>query len=358
MSRWTGVLAAAIVGLAALAAGCTSADESDTGGELHIFNWEDYFAPTTLEDFQAEFGIEVFLDTFDDEQAAASAIQSDPSQYDVVVLSGSLVAEMAERKLLAELDLSNIPDLPNVDPKFLDQSWDPGNRYSVPYTWGSTGVIYNTKYAEPAGKSWSLLRDPSLAGRVALLNDSTVVMGLTLKSLGYSLVSRDPGELQEAVEVVVDQKPLIAGFLDPIAIRDGMISGDLWAAQLYGGDAAFAMAENEDLAFFVPDEGSDFFVDNLVIPRDARNKEGAELFINYILRPDVHAAISNYTGYAIPNQAALEQGLIDDELLASEAAYPSLDILEAWRPFDTERLSLWNEAWADIQREASASPYP
>lgn len=358
MSGRRSILAAAIVGLATLAAACVSADDSRIGGELHILNWEDYFAPTTLGDFQAEFGIEVSLDTFDDEQAAASAIQSDPARYDVVVLSDSLVAGMAERKLLAALDPSNIPNLPNVDRKFLDQSWDPGNRYSVPYAWGVTGVIYNTKYVEPAGKSWSLLSDPSLAGRVALLNDSTVVIGLTLKSLGYSLSSHDPGELQEAVEVVVAQRPLLAGFFDPIAIRDGMIAEDLWAAQLYSGDAAFAMAENEALAFFLPDEGSDFFVDNLVIPRDARNKEAAELFINYILRPDVHAGISNYTGYAIPNRAALEQGLIDDELLASEAAYPSRDILEAWRPFDTEQLSLWNKAWADIQREASASANP
>jgi spermidine/putrescine transport system substrate-binding protein len=349
------ILAATVLGLAALAAACASGDDPNSGGELHVFNWEDYFAPTTVEDFAAEFGVDVFLDTFDDEQAAASAIQSDPSQYDVVVLSDSLVSEMAGRKLLAELDLSNIPNLSNVDPKFLDQPWDPGNRYSVPYAWGSTGVIYNTKHVEPPARSWSLLRDPSLAGRVALLNDSTVVIGLTLKSLGYSLDSRDPGQLQEAVQVVAGQEPLMAGFLDPIAIRDGMISGDLWAAQLYSGDAAFAMAENEALAFFVPDEGSDFFVDNLVIPRDARNKEAAELFINYILRPDVHAAISNYTGYAIPNRAALEQGLIDDELLASEAAYPAIDTLEAWRPFDAEQLSLWNEAWSDIQREASAT---
>ncbi len=347
-----------IIGLLALAAGCSSAGDQGAGTELHVFNWEDYFAPTTLENFSAETGIEVELHTFDGEQAAASAIQSDPSLYDVAILSDSLVAEMTERRLLAELDLENIPNLSNVDTKFLGQSWDPDNRYSVPYAWGSTGVIYNTEYVEPGDRSWSLLRDPTLTGQIALLNDSTVVIGLTLKSLGYSLDSHDPDELQQAVDVVVDQKPLLAGFLDPITIRDGMIAEDLWAAQLYSGDAAFAMEENENLTFFVPDEGSDFFVDNMVIPRDAKNRPAAERFINYILRPEVHAAISNYTAYAIPNQAAVEQGLIDEDLLAGEAAYPSFDALEAWRPFDSEQLSLWNEAWADIERSASATSRP
>lgn len=344
------ILAVLIVGVAAVTSACGSGEELAIGEELHIFNWEDYFAPNTLEDFEAEFGVEVFLETFDDEYEAAAAIQSDPSQYDVVILSGSLVAELVERELLAELDLSNIPGIANIDPQFLNQSWDPDNRHSVPYAWGSTGIIYNTKYIDSPNESWSLLRDPSLAGRVALLNDSTVVIGLTLKSLGYPLNSKDPEQLEEAVEVVRAQLPLLVGFLDPVTMREQMVSEELWAAQLYSGDAAFVMAENEGLAFFIPVEGADYYVDNFVVPRDAMNKAGAELFINYILRPEVHAEIGNYTEYAIPNRAAVEQGLIDKELLASPVSYPRRDNLEGWTAFDAEELRLWNEAWADIQR--------
>lgn len=352
------ILAAVIVGLAALTAACGSGEKSAIEGELHVFNWENYFAPTTLEGFEAEFGVEVFLDTFEDERAMFSAVESDPSQYDVVVATDSLIAQMADVRLLAELDLENIPNLANIGPEFVDQPWDPGNRYSVPYTWGSTGIVYNTKYIESPDESWALLRDRRLAGRVALLNDHTVVIGMTLKSLGYPLNSDDPGQLAEAVEVVRDQRELLAGFLGPMEINDQMLSEELWAAQSYNGDAAVIMSENEDLAFFIPAEGSDVWVDNLAIPRDAKNKAAAEAFLNYILRPDVQADISNYTEYATPNQAALEQGLIDEDLLASEVSYPPRELLEPWIQFDVERTSLWNKAWADIQRGATASSSP
>lgn len=352
------ILAAVIIGLAALAVACGSGKDSITGGELHVFNWEDYFAPTTLEDFEAEFGIEVFLDTFDDEEAMLSVVQSDPSQYDVIVASDSQIEDMVFMRLLARLDLSSIPNLANIDPEFLDQSWDPGNRSSVPYTWGSTGIVYNTKYVDPPDESWFLLTDPSLAGRVALLNDPFIVIGATLKSLGYSLNSSDPEQLQEAVEALRAQSTLLVGFLDPLAIQEQMASEELWAAQQYNGDAVFMMSANEDLAFFIPAEGSDIWVDNLAIPRDAKNKAAAELFLNYVLRPDVQAEISNYTGYATPNRAALDDGLIDEELLTNNASYPPRDLLEAWLPIDGEQLSLWNEAWADVQRGASASSGP
>lgn len=351
-------LAAIIVAFAALTAACGSGESPAIEGELHIFNWEDYFAPTTLEDFEAESGVEVFLDTFEDEEAMLSVVQSDSSKYDVVVASDSLIGEMSDLRLLAQLDLENIPNLANIDSEFLDQPWDPDNQYSVPYTWGSTGIVYNTKYIASPDESWALLRDPSLAGRIALLNDDVVVIGMTLKSLGYSLNSTDPGQLAQAVEVVRDQRELLAGFLDPITIQDMMLSEELWAAQAYNGDAAFIMGENGDMAFFVPAEGSDVWVDNLAIPRDAKNKRAAEAFLNYILRPDVQADISNYTEYATPNQVALEQGLIDEELVTSDVSYPPRDILEPWVQFTAEQTALWNKAWADIEQGTAASSSP
>jgi len=358
MQRWFFALAPAIVGLLFLLPACGSGEGTSVGGELHVFNWEDYFAPNTLDDFESEFGIDVFLETYDYENVAVSAIQSDPSRYDVVVFSDELIAEMTDLKLLAELNLESIPNLANIDPQFLNQPWDPGNRYSVPYAWGSTGIVYNTKHVDSPKKSWSLLQDPRLAGRVALAKDPNVVIGLTLKSLGYSLNSKDQDQLDQAVSVVRTQKPLLAGFLDPVTIREKLASEELWAAQLFSGDAAMLMSENENLTFFIPVEGSDYYVDSLAIPRDARNVEAAHLFINYILRPDVHADIANYTAYAIPNRAALQQGLVDEEFLASEASYPPRDLLEAWVPHDDEMNALWNKAWADIERDASAASTP
>jgi spermidine/putrescine transport system substrate-binding protein len=300
----------------------------------------------------------VSLDTFDDEEAMLSVVQSDPSKYDVIVASDSLIGEMSDLRLLAKLDLENVPNLANIDPEFLDQPWDPGNQYSVPYTWGSTGIVYNTKYIDSPDESWALLQDPNLAGRVALLNDDTVVIGMTLKYLGYSLNSADPDQLAQAVEIVRNQRALLAGFLDPITIQEQMLSGKLWAAQAYNGDAATIMGEDEDMAFFVPVEGSDVWVDNLAIPRDAKNKRAAEAFLNYVLRPDVQADISNYTEYATPNKAALEQGLIGQELLASAVSYPPRDLLEPWVQFTADQTALWNKAWADIQQGTAASSSP
>lgn len=348
------VLVAVIAGLAAIMAACGSAGDSTIGGELHIFNWEDYFAPTTLEDFETEFGINVYLDTFADEEEMLSVVGSDPSRYDVIFATDSTIGEMIMLRLLAELDQDNIPNLTNIDPAFLDQPWDPGNKHSVPYAWGSTGVIYNVKYVEPQEESWSVSQDPALAGRVALDSDPYVAVALTLKFLGFPLNSRDRNQLDEAVMVLREQQPILVGFLDATTIRDQMISEELWAAQLYTGDAAFAIEENEDLAFFIPKEGSDVYVDTMAITRDAGNKAAAELFINYILRPDVHAAIGDYTGYPVPNEAALEQGLIDPEVLSDETVYPDIDLLEPWEIFDGETRSLWNEAWAEVQAGAVA----
>ena len=352
------ILPVIAVFVVAFAAACGSGEDSAVGSQLTIFTWDDYFPPSTVQNFEAEFGIDVVVETFDSSDEVLAAVQSDPSRYDVVWLSHPFIAQMTDLRLLAELDQSNIPNLANVDPSFLDQPWDPGNRYSVPYTWGSTGIIYNRTYVPEPGESWALLRDPKLAGRVALLDEPQWVVGLTLKSLGYPLNSADLEQVAEAVQLLQAQRPLLAGFFDPITIREKMTSEELWAAQLYNGDAAFAMADSEDMGFFIPAEGSDIWFDNLAIPRDTKNKAGAELFLDYILRPDVHAEISNYTGYAVPNKAAVEQGLIDEALLASEVSYPARDALESWIPMDGERLALWNRAWAEAQRGSARSSLP
>jgi spermidine/putrescine transport system substrate-binding protein len=183
-------------------------------------------------------------------------------------------------------------------------------------------------------------------------SDPTVVIGATLKSLGYSWFSSSEKEVAEATVVLRDQVSTVRPmFLTAMELRDRMVSGELCAAQAYNGDAAFAMAENEDLAFFVPKEGSDIWFDVLAIPRDAKNKAAAEVFINYILRPDVQAAINNYTGYPTPNQAAIKMGYIDEESLANPVIYPDTDLLEPWVVLDGEAVALRNKAWAQVEAE-------
>ncbi len=287
-----------------------------------------------------------------------ATIASYPSRYDFFIVSDTVVAEMAAEKLLAELDHENIPNLVNIYPEYLDLPTDPGNRFGVPYDWGTTGVIFNAECIEPEEESWGIFGDPAISGKVAMDSDFTVVIGTTLQYLGYPMNSRDEGQLDEAVSLLRDWRSERGlEFLAWTDIADGMATGELCAAQMFNGDAAFLMEENEglDLDFFVPMEGSDIYFDTMAIPRDAQNKAGAELFINYILRPDVHASINNYTWYASPNRASVEQGLVDEELLSDPVSYPSTDNLEPWTIFDTELRALWNEAWAAVQRESPAA---
>ncbi len=340
------LLAALAVGALALA--CSSASDEAQSSELMLYNWEDYLAPDLLENFEAEFGITVVEENFDDEEVAFSAVQSNPSRYDVIVASDDLVRDMSALRLLAKIDQGRVPNLANIAEDFRNQPWDPGNQYSVPYTWGSTGVIYNTDLVDGEVDSWWVLWDAELSGHVAMLNNPSVVIGTTLKALGYPLNTTEAGALAQAEQKLVEQRPLLQGYLDPIEIMELVESGDLWAAQLYNGDAILAMEENEQLAFVIPKEGSDVWVDNLVIPRDAQHKDAAETFMNYILRPDVQAAVANYNAYATPNSVAIEQGLIDEELLSDPAVYPDLEGLEWWQDLGAFA-GLWNEVWANVQ---------
>jgi spermidine/putrescine transport system substrate-binding protein len=224
-----------------------------------------------------------------------------------------------------------------------------GSTNSAPYDWGTTGIAYNTDCIQPEEESWALLLDSRIAGRVAMDSDSVLVIALSLKHLGFPLNSRDAAEFGEAIawlETLRASNGL--EFLVWNDILERLVAGDLCAGTAYNGDAAFYMAESDNLAFFVPTEGSDFYVDSMAVPRDARNKLQAEMFINYILRPDVHAANTDYTGYAVPNRASVDGGYVGDEILADKVRYPDTSTLEAWEPHDREMRSLWNEAWASF----------
>ena len=189
-----------------------SAADDIRGTELVILTYEEYISPDVIARFEAETGVTVIMEYFADEPELQALVESDTSAYDVISASDALVAELSGLRLLAELDRANIPNLANIDPAYLDLPGDPGNKFSVPFDWGSTGVIYNTKFFEPEELSWAALRDPRLAGRVALDSDFVVVIGMTLKSLGYSLNSSDPEQLAEVVEILREQKLLLHSF--------------------------------------------------------------------------------------------------------------------------------------------------
>lgn len=331
------------------------AGEKKLSKVLNVYNWEDYFSETTLEDFSKKFGVKVNLETFEDEEELVSNLQSHPDKYDIIITSGDSIRELAEMRLLAEIDLSNISNLKNIERKFLNPNYDPGHRHSVPYLWGTTGIAVNRTFIKDEIDSWSILWNPKYKGKMCMLNNPEEAIGAALKYLGYSLNTNDPSELESARKKLLEQSPLVTGYLDPITIRDRLISNELWAAQIYSGEGMFAVDRNESLEYVIPKEGASIWVDCIAISRDAKHKYTAEVFINHILDPKVSAKIANYLWYANCNKAA--RPYTEKKILNSPSLYPSDETLkkcEFFQPTGTageEKRSrqIFNKIWSELQ---------
>ena len=332
--------------------GCIDSNEpqEQLSEELNIFNWEDYFGETILEDFEEQFGVKVNLYTFEDEDYMISSLETNPEMYDVVITSDSIVSELIQTKSLAALNKDNIPNLENINPEFLNPLYDPGNKYSIPYLWGTTGIAINASVVTEDVTSWSILWDSNYSGNISMLNNKYEVMAVALKYLDYSINSNNLSQIAEAEELLLKQKPHLEGYEDPVTIKDKLASGELSVAHVYVGEAYMAADENENISYIIPDEGAPLWIDTLVIPVDSPHKYTAEVFINYILEPEISASITNYQWCASPNQAAEEY--IDDEILGDSGIYPPQDVLDKCEYFmelggQTE--SEFNRIWSILQ---------
>ena len=337
--------------IAVSACGDSSDKEPAYSGELHIYNWEDYFAPDTLANFQEEFGIQVHLATFESEHEMKAVLQSDPSAHDVVVASGSDIQTLRALKLLASIDQDQVPNLANIQPEFRGVYFDPQDKYSVPYMWGTTGLAVNIRLVDADVGSWSLLWDPKNLDRIAILDDPQEAFTMALKALGNSGNSSQRPELEDAAKKLEELDSLGVRYLNPVRAKDALVSEEIWVALLYNGDALVAGEDNPDVVYLIPEEGAPMWVDSFVIPLDARNKQNAHAFINYILRPQVIADISEYVYYANPNGPS--QALLDPDLKEDPGVYPPPEVL-ARSEFYQERTptgnALVNELWAELRR--------
>ena len=339
----------------AILSGCispkTEIEEQKMSAVLNIFNWEDYFGETTIEDFEEKYGVKVNISTFEDEEFMLSALESNPGKYDLAVTSDSVVALLIQTKSLSEIDKRNIPNLKNIDPKFLNLSYDPGNKYSIPYLWGTTGIAINTSAVTKNVTSWSILWDKNYSGKICMLNNKDEVIAVALKYLGYSINTRNLSQLKEAEQLLLNQKSLVQGYYDPITIIENLVSGEVFIAHSYVGEAYTAAEENENITYIIPQEGAPIWVDSFIIPADAPHKYTAEIFINYILDPKVHANITNYQWCATPNAAAMEY--VNSEILEDKGIYPPKEILDKCEYFQVlppEINSEHNRIWAELQR--------
>jgi spermidine/putrescine transport system substrate-binding protein len=291
--------------------------------QVNIYNRDTYIGETTLEDFTDATGIAVRYDLFASNDELFAKLRGGNPGYDVIVPTNDYVELMIAADLLLPLDPPKIPNLANVAPAFADPAFDPGLQHSMPYFWGTVGLGYRKSVADPIGFA-DLFGKSDHAGRISLLaSNDTIQSGL--KSLGHSLNTRDPAQLAEVVELLIDNKPKIKAFA-PDTGQDLLIAGEVDICLEYNGDILQVMAEDDDLAYVVPAEGSLLWEDNLCIPRGGPNPENAHAFINFILDAEVHGAIASFVQYPCPNAAALE--FISEADRNNPALYPSREVLE------------------------------
>ena len=330
------------------------AKESDVLNDekLVVYNWGEYIDPEVLTMFEEETGIDIVYEEFETNEILYPKISSGAIAYDVICPSDYMIQRMIENDLLSEINFDNIPNLKNIGKQYLEQSrqFDPENKYSVPYCWGTVGILYNKMMVDEPVDSWSILWDPKYKDNILMQDSVRDAFGVTLKYLGYSLNSIDLDELTEAKNLLIEQKPLVQAYVID-QVRDKMIGNEAALGVIYSGEAIYTQKENPNLEYVIPKEGSNIWIDSWVIPKNAEHKENAEKFINFLCRPDIALMNFEYITYSTPNEAARE--LIEDESIRnSEIAFPDLskyDNLETFQYLGTEADQVYGDLWNKVK---------
>ena len=289
--------------------------------KLVFYDWAADSIEEIFDDFTQEYGIEIDYVTFDSTEEAVANIR-DGQNYDIVIIENQHVLSLVAEGLLAEIDPANVPNTKNISPSFRDLSYDPGNRFSIPYSWGTTGLVVRTDLTEDPVTSWSDMWDPRYAGQVAnWLTTPRFTIGAALLSLGYSVNSEDASELEEALQWLLQIKDDTIWLDDEPTAAPLLVNGDAVMALGWSEDFWLAQEGSDDIEYVLPSEGTILWGDNYVIPANSENKYAAELFLDFVLRPEISAELVNSGYYPLPNDAAIP--LIDPEILADPAVYPT-----------------------------------
>lgn len=313
---------------------------------LNVYNWGDYIDKEVLREFEEEFDVKVRYDDFPTNEDLYEKVKQGGSNYDVIFPSDYMIERMIKEDLLVKLDKYNIPNMENVDGKFLNLEYDPTNEYSMPYMWGTVGIIYNKTMVDPLTK-WADLWDEKYKGEIIMLKSQRDTMAVALKKLGYSMNTRDLGELEEAKEELIAQKPLVYSYLGD-EIKDAIVAENAGVGVVWSGDAVAMIRENPNLEYVIPQEGTNLWFDSMVIPKSSENKELAEKFINFMLRPEISAKNADYIGYSTPISKAKE--LLPEDMQDSLVAYPTDDMIENVEVFKdpSDILKVYDEIWTEI----------
>lgn len=321
-----------------------------SGNTLTLYNWGDYIDPDLIKKFEVETGYKVSYETFDSNEAMFTKIEQGGTSYDLTIPSEYMIQKMMDKKMLLPIDKSKIVGLEHIDPAFLDLAFDPDNQYSIPYFWGTVGIVYNDKFVkEEDMRHWDDLWNPALKNNVMLIDGAREVIGFSLNSLGYSLNDRDPKHLEEATKKLDGLSPNVKAIVAD-EIKMYMAQEESAVAVTFSGEAAEMLAENEHLHYVVPEEGSNVWFDNFVIPKTAKNFDAAYAFINFMLRPENAAQNAEYVGYSTPNKDALQY--LPEEVTSDEQFYPSEETmahLEVYENLGQKALELYNDLFLEFK---------
>ena len=352
-SRWISLSLVPVVFLVVLF-GYYSTKTTSTGS-LKVYNWGEYMDPQVLELFEKETGISVTYDEYETNESMYPIIAKGAADYDLICPSDYMIQKMSDEGLLEPINWSRIPNAKNIDDQYFEfaRGYDENNTYSMPYLWGTVGILYNKKMVKGPIDSWGVLWDTRYQDDILMQKSVRDAFGVALKYLGYSLNTTDEAQLDEAKQKLLEQKH--SGVVQAYVVdevRDKMIAGEAAMGVIYSGEALTCMEENEDLAYVIPKEGSNLWMDNFAIVKGAKNKENAEKFLNFLCRPEIMKMNFEYITYSVPSSKARE--LLPDEYKNSTIAFPALDSLkncEVLKYVGKDGDSLYNQKWKEIMSE-------
>lgn len=314
-----------------------------------MFNWGEYIDESLFDAFTAETGIKVNYKTFDSNESMYATLSTGGASYDVIFPSDYMISRMIEEDMLEKIDFNNVPNFSDVDPDLKNPEYDPTGEYSVPYMWGTVGIIYNTAKVTTPVTGWESLFDPALSGQILMFDNSRDAIGIALKYLNYSYNTTDEAQIKEATDLLIQQKPLLQGYVMD-QIFDKLESGEAAIGPYYAGDYITMVENNPDLAFCFPSQGTNRFVDSMCIPKGASNKANAEAFINFMCSTEAGLANCEAIGYSTPLLSV--QDTLPLKLKDSPVAYPSTDIMSNCETFvnlPAQILSFYDSEWLRLK---------
>lgn len=320
----------------------------EAGPTIKVYNWGDYIDKTVLESFEKDTGIKVIYDEFATNEDMYAKLKAGGSDYDVAIPSDYTIKRMIDEDMLYEIDMNNVPNYKYIDKRFTNLDFDPDNKYSVPYMWGTVGILYNKKVVTEPVDSWKVLWDEKYDKQILMLDSQRDSIGITLKMLGYSLNSKSEKELEEAKEMLIKQKPLVLAYVGD-EVKDKMIGEEAALAVVWSGDAIFMKRENPNLEYVIPKEGSNIWFDSMVIPKVSKHKKEAEAFINYMCKTEIALKNAEFIGYSTPHTEA--KGLLPADLTSDKTVYPGENDLQNSEVFGdlADSLAQYDRIWTEIK---------